>query len=96
MKIYFIHKGRNNPNVKKDCKKLEEVFGEGYLFFKKYPSVENMSRSEIRERFTKDMEEGNFEFVVVDTSRGKGRFMREEISFAKKLKIPIMEVKFLE
>lgn len=38
----------------------------------------------------------NFKLVIVDVTCEKSRFMKEEIVFTEKLKIPIMEVKFLE
>ena len=96
MKIYFIYKGRNNPNLRDNYKKLEKVFGKGYLFCREYPRVKEMDREEIREKFTKDIKKGNFDFVIVDITYGKGRLMKEEIALAKKLKIPIIEVNFLK
>ena len=91
-KIYFIYKFRNNLNPNETCKKLEETFGKGYLFDKKYQNSSKKTRTEIRRLFTKDMKEGNFDIVIVDTSYGKGRFMKEEIALAKKLKIPVKEI----
>ena len=38
------------------------------------------------------MKEGKFDMVIVDTSYEKGRFMKEEIALAKKLKIPVKEI----
>lgn len=96
MKTYFIYKGRNNPNLKKTHQRLEKVFGKGYIFGRKYPNVKKMTRKEVREKFTKDMKKGNFDLVLVDITHGKGRLMKEEIALAKKLKISIIEVKFLK
>ena len=92
-KIYFVYKGANNPNLGETYKKLEKSFGKGYIFDKKYPNaVKELTRDEIKKLFTKDMKEGKFEIVIVDTSYGKGRFMKEEIALAKKLKIPVKEI----
>jgi len=95
-KIYFIYKFRNNPNLSETYKKLEETFGKGYLFDKEHPNASEKTRAVIRRLFTKDMNEGNFDLVIVDTSYGKGRFMKEEIALAKKLKIPIKEINLNE
>lgn len=95
-KIYFIYKFARNPNVNETYKKLEESFGKGYIFDKKYPFASKLTREKIRELFTKDMKEGNFDLVIVDTSYGKGRFMKEEIELAKKLKIPVKEINLNE
>tara|TARA_Y100000310_G_C20025603_1_gene509445 strand:- start:87 stop:398 length:312 start_codon:yes stop_codon:yes gene_type:complete len=92
-KIYFVYKFTNNPNPNETYKKLERSFGEGYLFDRKHPNAkEKSTRANIRKLFTKDMKEGKFDIVIVDTSYGKGRFMKEEIALAKKLKIPVKEV----
>ena len=96
MKRYFIYKARNNPNLKKTHQRLEKVFGKGYIFYRKYPNVKEMTRKEVKEKFTKDMKKGKFDLVTVDITHGKGRMMEEEIILAKKLKIPIIEVNFLE
>ena len=91
--IYFVYKFVNNPNLDETYKKLEKLFGKGYIFDKKHPNMdEKTTRADIRRLFTKDMKEGKFEMVIVDTSYGKGRFMKEEIALAKKLKIPVKEV----
>ena len=96
-KIYFVYRFKNNPNPNETYKKLEKLFGKGYLFSKEHPEVEKgLTRKKIRELFTKDMKEGKFDVVIVDISYGKARFMKEEISLAKKLKIPVMEVNLLE
>jgi len=92
MEKYFIYKFRNNPDLNKTYKLLKELFGEGYIFDKKHPNANKLTREEIRKLFTKDMREGNFEQVIVDVSYGKGRFMKEEIALARKLKIPVKEV----
>ena len=92
-KIYFIYKFTNNPNPKETYRKLKEKFGEGYLFDEVHkPNENNLSREEIRKLFTKDMKKGNFDLVIVDTSYGFGRMMKEEIALAKELGIPIKEV----
>lgn len=92
-RIYFVYKFTNNPNPNKTYEKLEKLFGKGYIFDKKYSNMnEKLTRTNIRKLFTKDMKEGNFDIVIVDTSYGKGRFMKEEIALAKKLKIPIKEI----
>ena len=96
-KIYFVYKFTNNPNPKETYKKLEELFGKGYIFDKEHPGIGKIStREDIRKLFTQDMKEGKFDLVVVDTSYGKGRFMKEEIALAKKLKIPVKEIKLNE
>lgn len=96
MKIYFIYKGeKKNPNLKSNHKKLKKIFGQGYIFSEKYSNVADMKREEVRKKFTKDMKEGNFDLVVADITPGVGRFMQEEINLAKKLKIPVMEIKFV-
>ena len=90
---YFIYKFRNNPDPEKTCKRLKKIFGKGYVFDEKYPNFEDKStRAKIRKLFTKDMKEGKFDIVIVDTSYGYGRFMKEEIALTKKLKIPIKKV----
>jgi len=95
-KIYFVYKFTNNPNPTETYRKLEELFGKGYIFSKEHPKAEEgLTREEIRQLFTKDMKEGKFDVVIVDISYGKGRFMGEEIALAKKLKIPVMEVNLL-
>ena len=92
-KIYFIYKFANNPNPKETYNKLEELFGKGYIFDKEHPNAGKKStREDIRKLFTKDMKRGNFDLVIVDTSYGKGRFMKEEIALAKKLNIPVKEI----
>ncbi len=96
-KPYFIYKFRGNKNVKKTIERLENFFGKGYVFDKRYPNAsKNMTRKEIREVFTRDMKNRGFDLVVVDITLGKGRFMKEEITLAKKLKIPIIEVNFFK
>lgn len=96
-KIYFVYKFVNNPNVNETYRKLEELYGKGYLFGKEHPEAENgATREEIRKLYTKDMKEGKFDIVIVDTSYGKGRFMMEEIALAKKLKIPVKEINLIE
>ena len=94
--IYFVYKFANNPNPSETYKKLEELFGKGYLFDRKYPNAGKLKRAEIRKLFTKDMKEGNFDLVVVDSSYGKGRFMKEGIALAKKLKILVKEINLNE
>lgn len=96
MKKYFIFRGRKNKDLEKTCKRLEKIFGKGYFFHKKYPYVNSMTRKEIRDKFTKDMKKGKFSIVIIDVTKGKGRFMKEEARLAKKLKIPVMEVNFIE
>jgi hypothetical protein len=91
-RIYFVYKFARNPNVNETYKKFEKSFGEGYIFDKKYPHANGLTRERIRELFTKDIREGKFDLVVVDISYGKGRFMKEEIALAKKLKIPVREI----
>jgi hypothetical protein len=97
-KPYFIYKFRGNKNVKKTMERLEHFFGKGYLFDQKYPLKisKKFSRKEIKDIFTKDMKKGKFDLVVVDITLGKGRFMKQEITLAKKLKIPIIEVNFFK
>ena len=96
-KIYFVYKFTNNPNLEETYRKLEEKFGKGYFFGKEHPKDEiGLTRQKIRKLFTKDMKEGNFDLIIVDTSYGKGRFMEEEIALAKKLNIPIIEVNLSE
>jgi len=96
-KIYFVYRFNKNPNPEETYRKLEERFGTGYIFGKKHPEADNgMAREKMRELFTKDMKEGNFDVMIVDTSYGKGRFMKEEIALAKKLNIPIIEVNLIE
>jgi len=96
MKKYFIYKARNNPNLKETHQRLEKIFGKGYVFYRKYSNVKEMARKDVKKKFTKDMKKGNFDLVIVDITHGKGRMMKEEIILAKKLKIPIIEVNFLE
>ena len=92
-RIYFVYKFINNPNPNETCRKLEILFGKGYIFDKEHSNPENTStREKIRRLFTKDMKNGKFDIVIVGTSYGKGRFMKEEINLAKKLKIPIKEI----
>ncbi len=91
-KIYFVYKFTNNPNVNETYRKLEESYGKGYIFDKKHPNAGKLTREGIRKLFTKDMREGGFDIVIVDTSYGKGRFMKEEIALAKKLGIAVKEV----
>jgi hypothetical protein len=96
-KIYFVYKFTDNPNPNETYRRLEKLFGKGYIFGREHPEADNgMTREKMRELFTKDMKEGNFDLVIVDTSYGKGRFMEEEIALAKGLKIPVMEVNLLE
>ncbi len=90
MKTYFIYKFTGNPNLKETYVKLEKMFGKGYIFDKVHPDAgKKNNRGEIRKLYVKDMTNGYFKRVVVDTSYGYGRFMKEEIKLAKKLKIPI-------
>ena len=91
-KIYFIYKFINNPNPNETYKKLEKTFGKGYIFYKEHPNASEKTRAEIRRLFAKDMKEGHFDLVIVDTSYGKGRFIKEEIALARKLKISIKEI----
>jgi hypothetical protein len=94
-KPYFIFKYAGNKNLKKTIKRLENFFGKGYIFDQKYPDAgKTMTRKMIKETFTKDMKKGKFDLIVVDITSGKGRFMKQEITLAKKLKIPIIEVNF--
>ena len=95
-KIYFIYKANKNPNLKKTYERLENVFGKGYIFGKKYSNAKNMEEKEMKDKFTKDMKKGKFTLTVVDVTHGKGRFMKQEIALAKKLKIPLIEVNFLK
>ncbi len=95
-KIYFIYKFRNNPSPNETYKKFEETFGKGYIFDKEHPNASDGTREEIRRLFTKDMNEGHFDLVIVDISYGKGRFMEEELALANKLKIPIKEINLNE
>jgi hypothetical protein len=96
-KIYFVHKFVNNPDINKTYRKLEKLYGKGYLFGKEHPEAEKgLTREEIRKLFTKDMKDGKFDLVIVDVSYGKGRFMIEEIALAKKLKIPVKEINLIE
>ncbi|MFH1311557.1 MAG: hypothetical protein ABIH65_04085 [Nanoarchaeota archaeon] len=92
-KTYFIYKFTNNPNPHKTYLGLKKLFGVGYIFDKKHPNAsKKLTRADIRKLFTKDMKEGKFDRVIVDISYGKGRFMKEEIALAKKLKIPVKGV----
>ena len=91
-RIYFVYKFTKNPNPSETYKKFEKIFGKGYIFDKEHPNASEKTRAEIRRLFTKDMKEGKFNMVIVDTSYGKGRFMKEEIALAKKLKIPVQEI----
>ncbi len=96
-KKVFIYKFANNPNLEKTHRKFKELFGEGYIFDKKYPNAtKELTREEIINLFKKDIQEGKFDLFIVDTSYGKGRFMKEEIALAKKLKIPIKEINLNE
>ena len=93
---YFIYRYKGNKNIEKTIERLEHFFGKGYIFDKKYPKADKeMTRKIIIKTFTEDMKKGKFDLVVVDISLGKGRFMKKEIILAKKLKIPIIEVNFL-
>lgn len=96
IKTYFVYRFDKNPNTKKTYTMLEKNFGKGYIFGRKYPNASKMDRKETREKFTKDMKQGGFKRVIVDITYGKGKFMKEEIALAKKLKIPIIEVKFIK
>ncbi len=95
MKTYFIYRGKKNPNLKENFKRLKKIFGKGYIFCEKYPNVAKLGREEIEKKYTKDMKEGNFDLVVADITHGIGLFMGKEIALAKKLKIPLVEIKFV-
>ena len=72
-RIYFIYKFSGNPSPSATYKKLEELFGQGYVFDKKYPNAgKELTREDIRRLFTKDMKEGNILFGAVDNILVKG------------------------
>ena len=96
MKIYYVYKFTGNPDPVATCERLKEIFGGGYIFDEAHPDAGEMTREEIRELFTREMTGGGFDKVIVDISRGLGRFMKEEIALAEELGIQVEKIDLRE
>jgi|TARA_Y100000310_G_scaffold202518_1_gene202733 hypothetical protein len=88
---YFIYKygGRTKWEVSKNIKELEAKHGKGFAYDRDV-GVEGESSKEVRAKFKKQLDSmPKRSTVIVDDAHGIGRFMQEEINYAKKLGLNI-------
>jgi hypothetical protein len=88
---YYVYKYSGNPDVKGDIRKLQAAHGPGFVFDKSYPEAGALTRKQIKDLYLHELRSGKYDKMVVDTSKGIGRFMQGEINEATRLGIPIIK-----